>query len=408
MPLSIKIISFFLFFIPFIYYPWVESPSEFPKIIITYGFILLWTSITWFIALKNKRFSQAKLSLYISLMFFIVLTIGSSIYNHHLWPSIIGNHQRFDGLLTLVSFSFLSLSISYTFPKKHYWLLASSLGSSAIAISCWVNFIFILRLNGYFNTVYWKNAVGFTFDNPNLLAGFLLVTIPFANYFIQSLKIKNKIIHSILLGSIFLAIFATQSVIGVIGIIFWILMEVFAKYIKSRKKLVIFIGCFFLVTLCSAWMTGFINNTLDLTADNRSRILQKLIFSAKKKPLFGYGWSNVEYAFSSSSPPNSLHRENDILLDKAHSSALEVLVSTGITGLLLFVSIQLMLINITYQNFVKKEIESNYLEKSIFFALVLFIWHSQLNVVSISQEIIFWIILGMSGKIQTTHYLSKA
>ena len=96
--------------------------------------------------------------------------------------------------------------------------------------------------------------------------------------------------------------------------------------------------------------------------------------------MFGWGWSNFAAAFAAVDWPVPV--QNDVYVDKAHSSLLEVLVSTGIVGF----SFYLLILGL-----MTKRLSGEYL-----LMFILWLVHSQTNIISISEELVFWILVGVS------------
>jgi hypothetical protein len=81
----------------------------------------------------------------------------------------------------------------------------------------------------------------------------------------------------------------------------------------------------------------------------------------------------------------------DIYADKAHSNLLEILVTTGLVGFVIYLLLIVKTVNNLAMN---KEVFS----KILLLSLVLYIFHSQTNVISISEEVVFWLIIGVASK----------
>jgi O-antigen ligase len=130
-----------------------------------------------------------------------------------------------------------------------------------------------------------------------------------------------------------------------------------------------------------SWKTEYI-------AESRTRIWVKGILAAKERLWLGYGWANFDLAFDSIIWP--IEYEGDVYVDKAHSHFLEIGVGGGLIGLLLyFFIIWQMIVNL----FRKK----GDLSEMFLGGLFLFIWQTQLNVISIASEVVFWVMLAYSA-----------
>jgi O-antigen ligase len=115
--------------------------------------------------------------------------------------------------------------------------------------------------------------------------------------------------------------------------------------------------------------------------ESRERIFRLAIESIKSKPVFGWGLTNVDYATEAFDWPVTVY--NDVHIDKAHSNLLEIFVTTGITGGIIYLLIL-------------KKVWNNLSEKTLKTVFVLYLIHSQTNVISIAEEVIFWLIVGVA------------
>ena len=124
-----------------------------------------------------------------------------------------------------------------------------------------------------------------------------------------------------------------------------------------------------------------------LTAERHDRIAIKGLLASTQRPVLGWGWTNFDYAFRAVDWPYRF--EIDAYVDKAHGHYLEHLVTTGIVGLTAYFMLQWAIIRALWS---KRSNVSRY----FLLSFLLFIFHSQTNVISISQELIFWFIAGVS------------
>lgn len=125
---------------------------------------------------------------------------------------------------------------------------------------------------------------------------------------------------------------------------------------------------------------------------DRERIYRKVFIGALKRPVFGWGWANVDYAFESNDWPIKVY--HDVYVDKAHSEILEVLVTTGIPGLLIYLSLLIIFVKELIVKY--KKSRDKLWNFTLISGVVLYLFHSQTNVISIMEEIVFWLILGIA------------
>lgn len=179
------------------------------------------------------------------------------------------------------------------------------------------------------------------------------------------------------------AVFLTISKSGIIGIFLFAGILIISK-INNKRTIILSILFIFIVTILTSFFLYHPNNN----PESRQRIYTKAIIAFTQKPILGWGWANFDYAFDKIDWP--IHYNDDVYVDKVHSEILEVLVTGGILGIILYLGIISRTIFILLKN------HSDW-NKVLLFSLILFIYHSQTNVISISEQVIFWTIIGLTS-----------
>jgi len=377
--------------IPFFYLPNSPIPFEIPKVwlfnrwietIVISGLIF---SISEIKKDKTDMFMIAILSL------FLAVSLVTAFTGVDIQKSFLGNYYRGDGLFTLFHLVSLFLFIVLFFRAK--WLKPTiiSISASAVGISLWtISDAFRLYILNNPAVNNWEGALAVSFGNPNFLSGFLLVTLPFTAYLINTTKKKHYYFGMLVQIS---AIFLTLSRAGIMGIlIFFSLWYLTTK--KIRPVVIIFTTFVFLI-----FSSYFVRNDAAyksgvLVSESRQRIYTKAYMAFLKKPLMGWGWANFDHAFDSVVWPIEI--DDDVYVDKAHSIFVEILISTGLFGLIIYILFTGKSINNLFTSQGK-------VARYLLMSLVLYVIHSQLNVISISEEAVFWIITGISTKRSLFH-----
>jgi len=238
----------------------------------------------------------------------------------------------------------------------------------------------------------WQGPIGSSFGQPNFLAGYLVVTLPFTLCLLINASKNYKIAYLFIAIVQIVAIVLTKSVAGTFGVL---LVTLGTLYIYSGTKQKKFLALSWLTIAVFGVILFIANNRYSYSsqtyetvrAGSRERIIRKAFFAVKEKPLLGWGWSNFDYAFDSVDWP--IKFGHDVYVDKAHSNVLEVVVATGIVGLFIYLGI------ITRTGYFLTKSNSDF-NKVLLLTLVIFIIHSQTNIISITEEVIFWIIVGVS------------
>lgn len=383
-----------LFLLPLVFWPRAKVPYEIPKV----WFFQRWVELLGVLGMlgmlgvvgkmreMGENGERKRIFLVVLVILFVLIASLSSLLGVDFEKSFWGNYYRGDGLLTLfylvAFFSFLNLfwEESWKIP------VAMALSLGCFGTSLWTLFLgFRFHILKDASVYRFGNAIGATFGQPNFLAGYLLVCLPFVAFLIGIAKGKKKklfwwMVFVFEIGAIVL----TLSRAGILGIflfgISWFLL-------KRRK---------FLGILGVLGMLGVLGLVFLFTAKNgfmqegRERIFTKGILAFSKRPIFGWGWANFDYAFKSVKWPIMFNQ--DVYVDKAHSNLLEILVTTGIVGFLIYATIILMTTKILY-----KRAEKGEWERALLLVFLLFLFHSQTNVISIAEELIFWMILGIAA-----------
>lgn len=384
-----------IFLSPFVFWPWNPIPFELPRV----WFILRWVEILGLFGsvylFTMSQYNKLDRLIVTVLFSFSLIAFLTAIFGSDWNKSVWGNPYRNDGLFTF--FHLLGLSLFVGWFWQNSWILAftKAITFSSGLISLWAVTDWI-RLT-VFNDITlsgWQGAVGATFGQPNFLAGYLSVTLPFTWYFVRNSKLKYNY------GFLFIqlaAILVTRSWGGILtSIIFFLLLCFF----PSRKKglhrssnrlfqLITILICtlfVFIVYVCTHPTNNFI-------AESRERIFVKLTLAIWKHPLFGWGWANADHAFNSISWPIFL--KHDVYLDKAHSLIFESFVTTGIIGGVIYLFVLFSVGKKLYRNQISLSSEL-FWRKTIILSFILFLFHSQTNVISIGEELIFWILTGMA------------
>lgn len=387
--------SLTLFFIlmPLVYSPRGAVPFEVPKIFFFYLFVYVFLLLGFTASIIENRSKRYDKKLLFLLLLFIVVQIVASVFGVNVWKSWTGNLFRSDGLLSELHFFVFVCCVAFFWKNKYNRALVGGIAGGALLVSSWAVFEGVEKLSGLLTSEFWQGGVGVSFGNPIFLGGYLVVALPFVWRFSQS-KYFFYLVKYVLIAIPIAAIICTHSLISVAGVFIWIVIEAGLKLL-SKKYFLLIIGLLFVISYGVIWGWDIYSPTL--IAESRSRILPKLMLAASKRPLLGYGLANVDTAFASVQWPKNLVIESDIHLDKAHSILLEILVTSGIIG----VAIYCWIVKAVHTRLTESHFNSS---KVLLIGLVLYLWHSQLNVISISEELIFWTIVGIAVQVTSSNF----
>ena len=343
---------------PLVWWPWATIPYEVPKVAV----FLLWSAVLFVLtALDNLhtprvvRLSPKGCAL-VGLYFLTLLV--ASYWGVDWVKSITGNYYRRDGLFTIATLLLVSVVVGWVKVDKQkifQALVVSGVILSVLAIT--------------------KGVGGWSvFGNPNFLAGYLVTIFP--AYF--SFK-KGPLLKPIILLHHTALIF-TQSWVGVILIVgYWIWRKRQSQLVYPL--IVTLVVCLVVaVSIFGKQAADSLVSSNHYHADSRARVYLKMVLGGVKRPALGYGVANADSAFEAVIWPMKFG--NDIYVDKAHSGLLEVFVTSGVIGLASY----LALIGYILYHARRAPVVLGMLLLSFLFA--------QTNIVSVSQEVVFWVLTG--------------
>lgn len=375
----IKILLFFIFSIPFVFY---NNTFEYIKFIyfvggINVGVILYLFSI-FIRGSKNIAIKDSSLFVYIGLFF--IVTLLASLQGEDITSSLLGG-PRYQGMLLLISLIELFFLVIYAKSKKTifyvtvYVLIASTLLS---LITIWQG-TQVYILNNLTIATY-NGRIGATFGNPNSLAGFLAMCFPFILYS-KTNNYKQIIVRTTVIVINLLAILFTGSrgallAVSIVLALYLVLPDSTRLKLKFKSlllPLVLFISITILLLFIDPRLETIYSGLQRYSIWNNQFLIWNETFRlVMKQPLLGYGLETMNIIF-----PDNLH----FSIDDPHNIFLSILVSSGIIGLVVFL---LLFINA-------------YKDKSIIIklALLVFIIRAQFNPLSVPEIVFFWLLLAV-------------
>jgi len=399
------LICIYLIVSPFVFIHGYLSPYELPKFI----FVIISAQIITILFFLN--FSKFKIDLLTKLVFgFLLIVLIANTLGLDPRTSLIGSSWRYQGFLLLLSGVILYLASRYFSNKKYIEL-------SIILSGFILSFVTIMEhnlLNYGYNFPTLNGRLVLTMGNPNFLAGYILLTIPFALY--SNLLNKYKYAISIFC---FTAIIFTESRSAILASLIIFSIYIYQKLPNTKQKIfaISAVSIIGFILLFKIVFTMLSTPTKDYKLDefqrrsyclylipenkpgnfirifyethpqflkrtslceNRMIIWQEGLKAFINRPILGYGQENFELIF-----PKYLKFN----VDNSHNLFLETLISSGILGLI-------TLFSIFYIG----------LRKTLFkykLFLISFIIISFFNPLFISGIILFWITLGLANDTYT-------
>ena len=351
---------------PIVYSAGSLFPYIFPKAVYFRGLIFV-ASVAFCIACafdvkfrdemigKIKRLWQS--SIFRWMTFFYGSLVLSTIFAFDRFMAMFGNIEREEGFLGLFFFYIFFVLISFVFEKKD-WLrfFAVTLFTGGV--------LFLVAVSEFFQG---NTRPGSLTDNPIFLAAYFLFVI-FAGIVLYKAgsKKNNVLVMSLSVFSLitsFLGEVLTQTRGVILGMFVGLIVVlihvgfshknalVFKKIPIKRFLTIVFvgIGLFILVFVgtrhSSFWshIPGLDRIALISLNDSttKARLVNASIVLHAVNPkdaslirsLFGWGWDNYIYAWQKFYNP-TLYQFDGALFDRAHDKILDILLMTGVLGLI--------------------------------------------------------------------------
>lgn len=344
---------------PLVWWPWATIPYEVPKVAV----FLLWSAVLFVLAamdLSHTTRATNKKYLFLVGGYCLVLLIAS--YWGVDWvKSLTGNYYRRDGLFTV--FSLLLVSVVTNWIRLDKQKIYQALVGSGVILS-------VLAIT--------KGVGGWSvFGNPNFLAGYLVTIFP--AYF--AVRHARGGLAWLIIVLHHIALVMTQSWVGVVLILGYWIWRVRKSKLAYLLVVPLLVSLVIAISIFGKQAADSLVKSNHYNADSRARVYLKLVLGGVRRPWFGYGVANVDYAFEAVDWPMKF--VTDIYVDKAHGSILEVFVTSGVVGLVAY----LALIGYVF-SFARRSLDEG---GAILLLSFLF---AQTNIISISSEMVFWVLTG--------------
>ncbi|HPT66242.1 MAG TPA: O-antigen ligase family protein [Candidatus Woesebacteria bacterium] len=376
----------FLFLVLFFLTPLIFTQSnselfELPKMYFVYLLTILITTFHLINVFQKQVPLIKKNFLHIPLALFLISQIISTVYSIDPHTSFFGYYSRLNGgLLSLICYFVLYLILSvYISGDLKKQIINFSLFSGLFVSVYAIAQHFGIDKNWWVQDV--QSRVFSTFGQPNWLAAYLCVLIPFSLHKILNSKIKSLdfFIGNLSLIIFYLSLLFTKSKSGIIACLISLVIYFLFSFFKnknSRKLLILNYSLLIILSLLisnpikdkifspkseTKNSTPEVSNKLNITSsgDIRKIVWTGAIDLWKKFPIFGTGVETFAYSYYWTRPvEHNLTSEWDYLYNKAHNEYINYLATTGIIGLVtysfLIVSILFLLLK---SQFSKKDLD---------------------------------------------------
>lgn len=242
-----------------------------------------------------------------------------------------------------------------------------------------------------------------TFGQPNFLASFLLLIIPVVIYL--AYEAKNfiwRFVYLLLASAQLICLFFTSSRGGLVALMMavalFILYLVLTSRLSLRIKSALVVGAIMLGLLGVAFLElvtpGRIKASLDLSGGSlaaRVFFFQAASEAALDKPLFGYGLENSSEVFI-----KYYERDWGVFgtvssnTDRVHNLILDIILTTGFFGLLLFTLWYYHFFRLGWQGIKHEEKEVKNLLIALFLGALAYVFSLLFSFTIVGGEIYFW------------------
>ncbi len=365
-----------LFLLPIIVWQNSVYPFVAPKAFLLQIFSLL-ILVVWLIALlSNWRFLKPRFSwLSLSVLLFYVAIFIASIFSENFNRSLWSRTERMTGLVIMCHYGILFLVWRSVFSKEQWY----KLWQWFVGIGMVAPLIAMLQV---FNSRLLLNAgaarMSSTLGNPIFLAGFAGFLFFSSLIFYYNTKTKLKYLWLIEMVVSLITIFTSQTrgdLVGLYGGLIFLLIFL-AKDLDWQGQRKIFLSVLSVLVIAPIILISFRNfsfiknipilNRFVTTplseASGGSRLLmwKTAVVGWEQKPLLGWGWENYYDLFNKNYLPEFFGRTED-WQDNAHSVFFNLLATTGIVGLSLYLFIYFYAFYLIFKNYKQKNKNERFL-----------------------------------------------
>jgi len=340
-----------------------------------------------------KKEYRPKLNLVLVLFFLYIISVFiSSIAAGSFYFSFWSNNERSEGLLLLLHLFVFLIVLTGFLRRLKDWLIVfetffiSGLLVCLVGLGQYLNLSWVLSSSG-------GARLTSTIGNAGYVAGYLIFNI-FFGLFLFFFR-KNKYLRGYYILGILLQIFIVLNTLsrgGILALAFSLAMFVgylVFFYLKSNKLvrntgivillLAIILAGLVLFNRQADWVKN--NPVLGkistisveaVTAQNRLMTWQSSYQGFKEKPILGYGYENFYQVFDRYFNPEIYrHIGSVVWFDRAHNIIFDRLITGGLIGLFLYLSLLLLPLYYLWKFFRQNKTASRYLIPVIFTLVML-------------------------------------
>ncbi len=419
------VLSVILFIVPALIAPQIWCNYNIPKIIVLLicGLILL---VITLLRIEELKFDKQD----ILICAFGILAILSTIFSKNVTTSFFGEENRYEGILTIITYILIYYNAKYYFKNYKNFLY---IGTIIYILICIFSIIqFYVGNNIIFSPIFGKGANG-TFGNVNFAGSFISIILP---AFIIGYILRNRKIY--LIGSIAGFSSMVMCITRSSWVAFFIYMLIITIYLiknKNKKYFKRFIIIAIAFSICFIGIKSIdknkqifnkvnatkaeIENLFEantngteedssklLSKEEKTKILDKLAsgrvgiwkLTSKiiyKTPILGCGVDAIKDGLEKLCPMDNINYilDNNMYIDKAHNEYLQIAATMGIPAIIIY----LIFISTIEISCMKKMLKHKVI--AIYFIIITsYLTQAFFNISTIGVAPIFWFILGMASR----------
>ena len=328
---------YFLFLLPFIFFPIGSAPFELGRTF-QYGALIGLMGIYFFFQIKENIKLPNKF-----ILIFFSLNFITNLFSNNITNSIFGSYPRYSegSLIDLIIILFLilivNLSTNVDIMRIQFW------SSIPVTLIC----IYQLFIN--------NERISGTFGQPNFLGIFLSLTIFHQVLNWEEFNHKNKVINFIYLFTQLFILFKSASltaILGLFGVLLYLLVskKIVFKFKLSQIFIITLLITAILLSSGNIVLSKFKDIYFQLKDRNETTISDSLLIrfalwettlsrvtSSSKNVILGNGANYFIYEFEKfRNPKLDRYSEYNLFFDKPHNYYLEIVFSYGFLSLLIF------------------------------------------------------------------------
>lgn len=341
--IGVYVSLFFVFFVfKSLLFPYITS-KQIPFNILMEILLVFWFAFVVKYPQHRPRWSYITIGMMAFFSIMIISTFTGVDFNLSMW----GDVERMLGVFPILHFFILYLVIITAFKSWGEW---KWLFSTSVAIAT------LVSLNGLIGGVSAYSYIG----NTAYVSGYLIFNIYFTFILFAKERRDNPFRWLYLLPNFifyfeFVALHTTGAFVG-LGVSFMLMAFLYGILYKNKKTQIITLSIFgFLVLLTFLILTNrnsdFVKsnallanigaiNTQKVTFQTRLISWRGGIKDLKNHPLLGVGWGNYAYIFDKYFDPVFYdYTRGETYFDRAHNNLIDIVSTTGVLGLLTYLSI---------------------------------------------------------------------